>query len=81
MTNAFVSDIKFCPDKEIDKVLTMKVSACDYIKDHLNIIVAGATSSSKTYYISTLDNETCKKLSTLIYKTSRFIIRIGPSTK
>lgn len=61
MTNASVSDIKFYPDREIDKVLTMKLSACDYVNDHLNVIVVGATGSGKTYYISALGNEACKK--------------------
>lgn len=61
MTNASVSNIKFYPDKEINKILTMKLSACDYVNDHLNVIVVGATGSGKMYYISALGNEACKK--------------------
>ena len=55
MTKASVSNIKFYPDKEINKILTMKLSACDYVNDHLNVIVVGATGSGKMYYISALD--------------------------
>ena len=51
MTKASVSNIKFYPDKEINKILTMKLSACDYVNDHLNVIVVGATGSGKMYYI------------------------------
>ena len=47
MTNASVSNIKFYPDKEINKILTMKLSACDYVNDHLNVIVVGTTGSGK----------------------------------
>ena len=61
MTNASVSNIKFYPDKEINKILTMKLSACDYVNDHLNVIVVGATGSGKMYYISAFGNEACKK--------------------
>lgn len=61
MTNAKVSDIKFYPDREIDRALTAKLSTCDYIQDHLNIIVIGATGAGKTYYVSALGNEACKK--------------------
>jgi len=61
MSNATISDIKFYPDREIDKALTAKLSTCDYIQDHLNVIVIGATGAGKTYYISALGNEACKK--------------------
>ena len=43
MSIATISDIKFYPDREIDKALTAKLSTCDYIQDHLNVIVIGAT--------------------------------------
>lgn len=61
MSNATVSDIKFYPDREIDKQSTARLSACDYIQDHLNIIVVGATGARKTYYISALCNAACRK--------------------
>lgn len=67
MTNASVSNIKFYPDKEINKILTMKLSACDYVNDHLNVIVVGATGSGKMYYISALGNEACKKVINVKY--------------
>ncbi len=49
MSNATVSDIRFYPDREIDKVMTAKLASCDYIHDHLNIIVIGATGAGKTF--------------------------------
>ncbi len=67
MTNASVSNIKFYPDREIDKVLTMKLSACDYVNDHLNVIVVDATGSGKANHISALGNEACKKVINVKY--------------
>lgn len=61
MSNATVSDIRFYPDREIDKVMTAKLASCDYIHDHLNIIVIGATGAGKTFYVSALGNEAYKK--------------------
>ena len=61
MPNASISDIKFYPDREIDRELTVKLASCDYINNHLNVIVIGATGSGKTYYISALGNEACSK--------------------
>ena len=61
MKNAAVSDIKFYPDREIDRTLTARLATCDYVKDHLNIIVVGATGAGKSFYVSALGNEACKK--------------------
>lgn len=61
MPEASVSDIRFYPDREIDKVLTLKLGECQYIEDKLNVIVVGATGAGKTYYISALGNAACKK--------------------
>ena len=61
MPEASISDIRFYPDREIDKVLTLKLAECDYIDEHLNVIVVGATGAGKTFYISALGNEACKK--------------------
>lgn len=61
MSNAKVSEIRFYPDREIDKNLTLKLAGCDYIKDRLNVIVVGATGAGKTYYASALGNEACLK--------------------
>ena len=48
MPESSVSDIRFYPDREIDKVLTLKLAECDYIDEHLNVIVVGATGAGKS---------------------------------
>ena len=67
MPEASISDIRFYPDREIDKVLTLKLAECDYIDEHLNVIVVGATGAEKTFYISALGNEACKKAKNVKY--------------
>lgn len=61
MATAKVSEIRFYPDREIDKNLTLKLATCDYINDNLNVIVVGATGAGKSYYVSALGNEACLK--------------------
>ncbi len=61
MPNATISEIRFYPDREIDKNLTLKLSTFDFISDKLNVIVVGATGAGKTYYASALGNDACKK--------------------
>lgn len=67
MPHASVSEIRFYPDREIDKVLTMKLSECGYIDDHLNVIVVGATGAGKTFYISALGNSACERAKNVKY--------------
>lgn len=61
LPSATVSEIRFYPDREIDKTLTLKLSTFDFVREHLNVIVIGATGAGKTYYVSALGNDACKK--------------------
>lgn len=59
---ASVSDIRFYPDREIDKMLTLKHAECDYIdEEHLDVIIVGVMGACKTYYISALGNAAWRK--------------------
>ena len=64
---ASISDIRFYPDRGIDKVLTLKLVESDYIDEHLNVIVVSATGTGKTFYISALEIEACKKAKNVKY--------------
>ena len=56
IADANLSDIDFFPDRQIDKVLTLKLFECDFIREKLNVIVTGSTGAGKTYYVSALAN-------------------------
>ena len=61
IVNANLNDIDFFPDRQIDKILTLKLFECDFIKEKLNVIVTGATGAGKTYYVSALANAAIDK--------------------
>lgn len=67
MHEASVSEIRIYPDREIDKSLTLKLAECNYIDEHLNVIVVGATDAGKTYYISALGNAASKNAKNVKY--------------
>ena len=48
IADANLNDIDFFPDRQIDKVLTLKLFECDFIREKLNVIVTGATGAGKT---------------------------------
>lgn len=52
--NASVEDVEYHADRGLDKSLIMRLSACNYIKEHHNIIILGATGSGKTYVANAL---------------------------
>lgn len=61
MGNASVNEIQYYPDRELNKELIFKLSTCDYIENHFNVIVIGATGSGKTYLTSAIGNAACDK--------------------
>ncbi len=44
----------------------MKLSTCNYIDVHINVIMIGATRSGN-YVVSALENATCKKTKVVSY--------------
>jgi DNA replication protein DnaC len=46
---ACLEDIEYHPDRELDKPLITRLGTCNYIEEHHNIIIMGATGGGKTY--------------------------------
>jgi len=46
---ACVEDIEYRPDRELDKALIARLSACNYIQDRRNLMLLGASGSGKTW--------------------------------
>lgn len=47
--SACVEDIEYHPDRKLDKNQIARLSTCNYIAEHHNVMLLGATGSGKTY--------------------------------
>jgi len=47
--NACLEDIEYHADRGLDKALIARLGTCNYIREHQNLIILGATGSGKTY--------------------------------
>ena len=49
MPEACIEDIEYHPDRGLDKALITRLSTCNYVEEHHNLIILGATGSGKSY--------------------------------
>ncbi|MCJ7473129.1 MAG: IS21-like element helper ATPase IstB [Actinobacteria bacterium] len=60
--DACIEDIRYHPDRTIDKKTVSTLSTCTYIEKRLNGVVSGRTGSGKSFIICALGNAACRKL-------------------
>src|SRR5690606_33245275 len=48
-TQASIEDIEYHPDRKLDKSQILRLASGQYIEDHHNIILKGASGNGKTY--------------------------------
>ena len=65
--NACVEDIEYHADRKLDKTQIARLACCDYITDHHNIMLLGATGSGKTYLACALGMAAVRKFLTVKY--------------
>lgn len=58
---ASVMDIDYTSGRKLDKELIRRLATCDYITEHLNVFITGATGSGKSYLACALGMEACKR--------------------
>ncbi len=46
---ARLEDVEYHPDRELNKALITRLGTCNFVDDHHNIIIMGATGGGKTY--------------------------------
>ncbi len=70
--SACLEDIDFRHPRGLDRSLVMTLSGCGWIKDHLNVLVVGATGTGKSYLSCALGHRACMEgYSTTYVRVSR----------
>ena len=67
MPEACVEDIEYHPDRELDKNLIMRLSDCNFIDEHHNVIILGATGSGKSYIANAFGVTAARNFHTVRY--------------
>lgn len=59
--DANIMDINYTSGRKLNKQLILRLATCEYITEHRNIFVTGATGSGKTYMSCAIGMEACKQ--------------------
>ncbi|MEW8986021.1 MAG: IS21-like element helper ATPase IstB [Bacillus sp. (in: firmicutes)] len=59
--DASVMDIDYTSGRKLNKELITRLATCEYIVEHRNIFITGATGSGKTYMACAFGMEACKQ--------------------
>src|SRR5690554_2569906 len=59
--DASIMDIDYTSGRKRNKELIKRLASCDYISEHRNISITGATGSGKTYMACAFGMEACKQ--------------------
>lgn len=65
--NACVEDIEYHADRNLDKSQIARLASCDYITEHYNVMLLGATGSGKTYLACALGIAAVRNFLTVKY--------------
>lgn len=65
--NASVENIEYHPDRRLEQAQILSLSTGNYIQEHLNVILMGASGAGKTYIGCALGNAACRRLFTTKY--------------
>ncbi len=66
-TDASIMDIDYLSGRKLNKQLITRLASCEYILEHRNIFITGATGSGKTYMACAFGMEACKQHYTVKY--------------
>ena len=58
---ASVEEIEYHPDRHLDKQLILELATCNYIREHHNIILMGASGNGKTWISNAFGVQACRQ--------------------
>lgn len=58
---AYIADINYSSGRKLNRELIERLATCEYITEHRNIFITGATGSGKTYMACAFGMEACKQ--------------------
>lgn len=61
---AYIEDINYTSGRKLNRDLIRRLASCEYITEHRNLFITGATSSGKTYMAYVFGMEACKRYKT-----------------
>jgi len=65
--NACVEDVDFRHPRKLNKMLFMQLAGCQWIKEHLNVLLIGPTGVGKTYLACALAHKACREGYSAVY--------------
>ena len=57
---AYIADINYTSGRKLNRSLIERLATCEYITEHRNLFITGATGSGKTYMACAFGMEACK---------------------
>jgi DNA replication protein DnaC len=75
---ASMEDINYRHQRQLDKSLVRSLASCDWVKQHHNITISGASGLGKTYLCCALLEQACRKGYSAYYASaSKFFRQLG----
>lgn len=66
--NACVEDIDVSPGRGVDKAVVRQLSACTWLREHLNVLLNGPTGVGKSYVACALGQLACRRGHRVLYR-------------
>ncbi len=71
---ATIRDVDYSANRQLDKNMFERLALLDFVRNHENVIITGATGTGKSYLAQALGNQACIMLmKTLYYNTARLM--------
>jgi DNA replication protein DnaC len=65
--SASVEDVNFSTPRGLDRALFLKLSACDWIAERRNLLIAGASGLGKSWLARALGHKACRENMSVLY--------------